>query len=427
MPKVSVIVPVYNVKNYIRECVESIINQTLQDIEIICVDDGSTDGSGEIVDEYAAKDGRVKVIHKFNGGYGTAMNIGMNSARGDYIGIVDGDDCVLPEMYETLYIAAKKADLDFVKSDHFLMYEGNLERTHDFSQKDYYNKVLTEKYRKVHFMFTMNTWTGIYKRKFIKDNNIRHNETIGASYQDNGFWIQTVSMCRKAEWLDKAFYMHRLDNPASSTRSRGKMMAVMNEFNFGGEILKTAGLLPEYRICNFFRMNGHKSTFYRIDDTLKKEYACIIKEDYERYKNAVNWDVVSRDNGLVNWLDNLSKNPEQFCNIEINKSQFLKKTIEESKNIIIYGTGRRAQQTFIKLMELGQLSKVLFAAVTVINGNKDFFGLKVRESEEIIPYKDNALVLISVTRKSYAYKEIKEHLEKLGIYDYCDTEEIYAV
>ena len=103
MIKVSVIVPVYNVEKYLKKCIDSIIKQTLTDMEIICVDDGSTDSCPEILDEYANLDHRIKVIHKTNAGYGHAVNTGFAYAKGEYIGIVESDDYILPEMYETLY------------------------------------------------------------------------------------------------------------------------------------------------------------------------------------------------------------------------------------------------------------------------------------------------------------------------------------
>jgi len=99
---ISVIVPVYNTEKYLERCVESILKQTYTNLEIILVDDGSTDGSGKICDEYRKKDGRIVVIHKPNGGQSSARNAGIDSARGDYIGFIDSDDCVSPSMYEKL-------------------------------------------------------------------------------------------------------------------------------------------------------------------------------------------------------------------------------------------------------------------------------------------------------------------------------------
>ena len=115
--KISVVVPIFNVEDYIGDCLDSILDQSLKEFEVICVNDGSTDSSLEILKEYAAKDNRIKIINKDNAGYGHTMNIGMDMASGEYFVIVESDDFILPKMFETLYDAAKENDLDFVKSN----------------------------------------------------------------------------------------------------------------------------------------------------------------------------------------------------------------------------------------------------------------------------------------------------------------------
>ena len=112
MAKVSVIVTVYNVEKYLNKCVDSLLAQTLSDIEILLVDDGSTDGSGRICDDYAGKDSRVRVIHKENGGVSSARNKGLFEASAEYVGFVDSDDYVAEDMYECLYSNLKKEDAD---------------------------------------------------------------------------------------------------------------------------------------------------------------------------------------------------------------------------------------------------------------------------------------------------------------------------
>ena len=111
-PLISVIVPVYNVEKYLPRCIESIIGQTYKNLEIILVDDGSTDFCGKICDEYAACDDRIKVIHKQNGGQGEARNYGMDIMTGEYVGFVDGDDWISPRMYEDMlkFLTENKAD-----------------------------------------------------------------------------------------------------------------------------------------------------------------------------------------------------------------------------------------------------------------------------------------------------------------------------
>ena len=123
MYKVSIIIPIFNTETFLKRCVSSVIDQTLKDIEIILVDDGSTDNSGNICDEFAQKDSRVKVIHKKNEGVGIARNSGINIAKGGYIGFVDSDDWVDADMYETLYNAAKENGADIVMCDAVTKYD----------------------------------------------------------------------------------------------------------------------------------------------------------------------------------------------------------------------------------------------------------------------------------------------------------------
>src|SRR5690554_5201221 len=111
-PAISIIVPVYNLEAYVSKCLDSILTQTLENIEIIVVNDGSNDQSGEISDHYAKKDGRIKVIHKDYGGVSSARNVGVKAANGEYIGFVDGDDYIEPDMYEKLLLLCKSNNCD---------------------------------------------------------------------------------------------------------------------------------------------------------------------------------------------------------------------------------------------------------------------------------------------------------------------------
>lgn len=113
-PKVSIVVPIYNVEAYLSRCLDSILSQTLQDIEVIAVNDGSTDASGEILDQYASKDTRIIVIHKKNGGVSAARNDGIQLVKGEYIGFVDPDDWIDHDMYEALYHSAVEEKADIV-------------------------------------------------------------------------------------------------------------------------------------------------------------------------------------------------------------------------------------------------------------------------------------------------------------------------
>lgn len=124
---ISIIVPVYNIERYISRCIDSIINQTYRDLQLILVDDGSTDSSGELCDIYASKDKRIKVIHKKNGGVSEARNVGLENAEGDFIGFVDGDDYIDVDMYETLYKAILQKRADIVSCGHYEHFADRIE------------------------------------------------------------------------------------------------------------------------------------------------------------------------------------------------------------------------------------------------------------------------------------------------------------
>ena len=176
MAKVSIIVPIYNVEQYLVECMESIVHQTLKDIEIICVNDGSTDNSLKIIQDYAQKDNRIVIIDKQNEGYGKGMNDGLDKATGEYVGIVEPDDYVDLHMYEDLYKIAHENDLDVIKADfyRFVYKNGTLIATYNQLSKDGtgYNQIVNPKEHPQVFRYILNTWSGIYKREMLEKYHI---------------------------------------------------------------------------------------------------------------------------------------------------------------------------------------------------------------------------------------------------------------
>ena len=186
MVKVSIIVPIYNEEKYLEECLESILNQTLKEIEIICVNDGSTDSSKAIIDKYAFKDPRIKAIHKENAGNGNTMNCGLAEATGEYIGIVESDDSVEANMYEKLYALSQKGTVDIVKGNFWDCYEepdGRVTKVENLERQEL--PQLT-KAGNVHQQYGIlwghpSIWSAIYRRDFIERNHIRFKEVKGLS------------------------------------------------------------------------------------------------------------------------------------------------------------------------------------------------------------------------------------------------------
>lgn len=220
MPKISVIVPVYNAEKYLNECVDSILAQTLQDIEVILVDDGSTDNSPAICDEYAEKDSRVVVIHKENGRASSARNAGIRVATGDYIAFVDSDDWISPEMYETML----STDAEVCLCD-YVRFKG--EKQFPFSQQcireGYYTKeqIREEVYPHlvmdgIEYPITISNCVLAVKHTIIKDNNLWYREDIHVS-EDAPFGSEVLYCANSFYYLkDKHFYHYRVTEGSAS-------------------------------------------------------------------------------------------------------------------------------------------------------------------------------------------------------------------
>lgn len=209
MPKISVIVPVYNVAPYLKKCVDSIINQTFTDIEIILVDDGSTDESGTICDQYAQKDSRVKVIHKPNGGLSDARNSGLEVCSGEYIGFVDSDDWISPDMYETLIHFAVKEDLDVAMCGVLDIWPDRIEGTPPFKSVILtdVNDIISEILVNEHGGTCIPVWNRIYRSRIFKDLKFEK----GRYYEDGYYLLRWIERTRRFGRISdrKYFYLHR--------------------------------------------------------------------------------------------------------------------------------------------------------------------------------------------------------------------------
>ena len=222
-PKVSIIVPVYNVEKYLERCINSLKNQSLTDIEIILVDDGSTDSSLEICNKMAGEDLRIKVIHKVNEGAGKARNTGLESATGEYIGFVDSDDFVEEDMYKTLFEKAEKYGSDLVMSG-VLFVNGNMfKEDGECVRKIYFDKdthfETEESLKKLRMgivgatpddiddsKYGMGTVKNLFKNEIIKKNNIMYKSERELFSEDALFMIDYISCIKKATGIPKAFY-----------------------------------------------------------------------------------------------------------------------------------------------------------------------------------------------------------------------------
>ena len=215
--KVSIVIPVYNAEKVIERCLDSLRRQTLKDIEIIAVNDGSTDGTAEILARYAAHDARIRVIHQKNAYIGTARNRGLKAARGEYVGFVDNDDYVSPDYYEALYKAAKKqnADVAVTKSAQSVWQSKSFFMNVSGKKAEYVDSKEILDLAKTYSGFV---WTKLYKKDFLLGNNILF-ATERTLWEDTFFTLELYLFVDEMAVADSGTYFHTIKERRTASSS----------------------------------------------------------------------------------------------------------------------------------------------------------------------------------------------------------------
>jgi len=409
---ISIIIPVYNSEKYLRACLDSVINQTFKDMEIICIDDGSTDGSGAILAEYARLDARIRAIEKPNTGYGHSMNVGIEAAKGEYIGIVESDDVVLPEFYETLFKTASDNDLDIVKSECFFWWEDAdyMYRFHIQGLDEYYGKLIPKQKAWIRCRFLMNTWTGLYKREFLNECGIRHHESPGASYQDNGFWMQGMLMANRMMVLDYAGYLYRQDNEFASIRDRRKVYAMSEEYEWLGKLLVNNVSSADMDVINYFRLTRGYWNLIRIADECKRSFCDRLLYDYNIYGEVLSIDTIWRER-----FEKIKDNPDEFCGRIISQKREVKEKLDTASSIVIYGAGYRGEKILRILFDYGWFGKLKCFIETDLPQMDRIGKTPVVQVKKDIIGDDRAIVIISAAHGTKTEIEMRSELEINGI------------
>lgn len=314
--EVSVLTPVYNVKPYLRQCLDSLLAQDLQGIEFICLNDGSTDGSGDILHEYAERDRRLRVIDKDNSGYGSTMNRGLDEARGRYVGIVESDDFVEPSMMRRLHALAAKLDCDLVKCNYYAHYDGRSHRFACYKGFPYGKRFDPADMPRV-VCTVPSIWAGLYRREMVEREGIRFRETPGAMFQDTGFTLKAWFGARSCALLRKPLLHYRMDNPGSSSVAVSeKPFAVVDEVADAERFLRErpdrAGrFLPWF---NVDKLGKYRWCYERIVPEERGRFAVLMHGEYGRAQTAGELDMTlfaPEDRALVEEL--LECGAEEFA------------------------------------------------------------------------------------------------------------------
>ena len=292
-PKVSIIVPIYRVEKYLVQCLDSIVNQTLKDIEIILVDEGDMDACRYIIDHYEQTDKRVIAIHEKNGGYGASVNKGFDIAKGEYIGIIESDDFIAPEMFEEMYNYAKQTGADVVKTPYYEYWSKKGDKK-DVTKVCHYKDFITKESPKDEAFSIMDypqqmsvhasLWSGIYKTSYIREKNIRFIQAKGGAYVDVGFRIDTLINTDKIAWLSKPYYYYRVDAEGSTTNNF-KLGAMLQRWAEAHEAFETKykgkyDTVGKYLIIDeYLNTVGQCFNFYPTEEEFKLLQSNLSKID----------------------------------------------------------------------------------------------------------------------------------------------------
>lgn len=428
MPKVTVIMPSLNVVKYIRSCLESVLAQTLQDIEILIIDAGSDDGTLEILQDYAVRDERVNILHSDRKSYGYQLNMGIALAQGDYIGIVETDDKIFPDMYETLYHTAIDAEAEYVKGRaiQFLDFKAGAEWNNIIGtpliDKSMLGKLIAPCDMPELLLRDIYLWNGIYKKEFVS--NILLNETPGAAFQDQGFLFLSITSSKRAVYLDKVVCQYRQDNANSSIFNQKGFHYLVEEYEYIEKFL--INLNEEWRNVYYQRMWNQTLGPFRT-----MAASGIFWEEAEpdmeilrgKFGDAVNRRLLKTaemDEERRALLELFLKGISDICSHCINEFKGKLMAVDhlmklaENRQIIIFGSGRNGK--FLHALIENRRSG-LVAAYCDNNSNlweTKIQGVSVLSPNESVRRYENVIYAITNVQSADI---MKQQLENLGVAD----------
>ncbi|MBQ9610040.1 MAG: glycosyltransferase [Lachnospiraceae bacterium] len=421
-PLITIIMPSLNVADYIEECLNSVCNQTLKDIEILCIDAKSDDGTMEIISRFADEDSRVRLILSEKRSYGYQVNLGLSIAKGTYVAILETDDYVEYDMYERLYEATEEEQYDYVKCDYKAYW------TQKDGERLFYNrKSMSDKKSYGQQIYPTDTlqlslddwflWNGIYRKAFLDKYNIHLQETPGAAYQDIGFLCQINMFAKKACYIDNALYCYCLDRDGASSNSGKGLRYAYGEYN---NILQHPKVKQNKAAERNIYIRMSKSVSSIIDNTMDGN-AALGDEDVKlmfewfgrRLEYAGNEGYISQEIiGREFWENiNLLRGPyEEFVNAVVDRNKALSEFVENHKNIFIFGCGHYGYRAY-KWIMANDCSLMAFSDNNEKLWNTYIDGIKVVKPNEL-PQNDEAGVIIA---NASAFVQIKNQLIELGI------------
>ena len=427
MPKVSVIVPVYNTVNYIRECMDSLVNQTLQDIEIIPVDAGSTDGTLEILEEYRERDSRVRIIQSREKSVGYQNNLGIASAQGMAVGFCEADDYVDTCMYEKLWKVLDKENLDYVKTDFdmFVTRNGGVTLRYRILNgylSNLYGNVISPKYYPEIIHRDVNMWNGLYKKKFLVDNKILQNTTPKAAFQDTGFVLQTLCYANKVMYISIPANFYRRDNIKSSVYDPDGIKFVINEFTYYINYIRKNNIKHDIDLaiirrffdmfCGYYRKLPPKESLDSITTEMIYDFINKFKYIYkDLHKNILRLENLDSSIScrmlIENRIDDFDIFQRYWMNMEKEKIESFLSVFVENKDAVIFGAGEVGTSCYALLKNNGYTGRLVFCDNDTSKWNTVIMDAKLFSPNDVFKkYGDRIFIVANDVHKREIYKQI---------------------
>lgn len=409
---VSIIIPVYNVEKYIGECLESILEQKDISMEIICIDDVSSDHSISIIREYASKDSRIVIYqNKVHRGVSYSRNTGLEYAEGDYIFFMDADDKLKENALSDLYGHAIKELVDGVLFDAEVMYDDDIvDDIQGMKEWIVYKNKRSKQYDGVYegcelFVdlyknkdFDPCVWRQFWRRKFLLENQIKFCNNI--IHEDRVFSFQTILLAKKVTCRKECYYIYR----------RRKNSITSNVITYKN----IEGMLEG--LCQMLLFWNRHSYKQEINDSILK----YLRGTYLYTKELIHKMDYSSAREEIILGSHMSTFLYDILELEDEKKSVLsfdeiRVRMQEVEHIIVYGAGHMGRRT---IKELDKLD-IAISAVAVTKKNdskKSVWGHKIYELDELIPYKDNSIVILATT--NLYHNEMEGELIKRGFYEY---------
>lgn len=344
-PKISVIIPVYNVEKYISKCLQSVILQTYTNLEIICINDGSTDNSLEIMENFAEKDKRIKIISRSNKGQSYARNLGLDTAAGDYVSFIDADDWISLTLYSEFVEAVNNFCFDIFMFNGTEVYEKpkssyypTFFKSDFFTDKDYAEKICSIYDFSFPFLYNLSVANKIYRTEFLRQNDFKFLEN--KKFEDELFNFKTMIKANGIKILNEVLYFYRKDNLTSTTNLIEKN--IFDRFDIIDDLE------------NFILDNGLEKEFnypifqYKYYQLTKTFCRCSFKDKF-RFYDKMKETVLSRRLGEIS--EDYCKNFDNFSIYQAVKNHGCLYYLLNYylKQVIILRRGQVENGTFIKI------------------------------------------------------------------------------